>query len=42
MWGVGIQKNLFNGKLEMKIQLFGNSEQLKQKEKLSTMKIIKT
>lgn len=29
MWGVGTQKNLFRGKLEMKFQLFGNYEQLK-------------
>lgn len=30
MWGVGIQKNLFNGKFEMEFQLFGTSEQLKK------------
>lgn len=29
MWGVGIQRNLFNEKIDIKIQLFGNSEQLK-------------
>lgn len=29
MWGVGIQRNLFNEKTDIKIQLFGNSEQLK-------------
>lgn len=30
MWGVEIQKNLFNGKFEMEFQLFGISEQLKK------------
>lgn len=30
MWGVWIQKNLFNGKFEMEIQLFKISEQLKK------------
>ncbi len=29
MWGVGVQRNLFNEKFDIKIQLFGNSEQLK-------------
>ena len=30
MWGVGIQKNLINGKFEMVFQLLGISEQLKK------------
>lgn len=30
MWGVGIQKNLFNGKFEVAFQLLGISEQLKK------------
>ncbi len=30
MWGVGIQRNLFNKKLERKNQLFGIHEQLKK------------
>ncbi len=29
MWGVGIQKNSFSEKVDIKIQLFGISEQLK-------------
>lgn len=29
MWGAGIQRNLFNEKFDIKIQLFGISEQLK-------------
>ncbi len=30
MWGVGIQKNLFNELFGMAFQLFGISEQLKK------------
>ena len=29
MWGVGVQKNPINEKIDIKIQLFGISEQLK-------------
>ncbi len=34
MWGVGIQKNLFNELFGMEFQLFGISEQLKKREML--------
>ena len=32
--GCGVQRNLFNEKFDIKIQLFGNSEQLKKREML--------
>ncbi len=35
MWGVGVQRNLVNEKIDIKIQLFGSSKQLNQKEKFS-------
>ena len=34
MWGVEIQKNLFNELFGMEVQLFGFSEQLKKREML--------
>ena len=34
MWGVGIQKNPINEKIDIKFQLFGISEQLKKREML--------
>ncbi len=30
MWDMGIQKNSFNEKIDIKFQLFGISEQLKE------------
>lgn len=35
MWGVGVQRNPVNEKIDIKIQLFGSSKQLNQKEKFS-------